>query len=78
MRWAILSPRSILLTPHGMPTMALGSELYDTGLNQRRVMAGLRRVDLRMARPREERSPAEVYMFPVLDRYHDVNGRLDE
>ena len=53
--------------PHGMPTPALGSEEKDTGLSQRRVMAGLIRVDLRIARPNDDKSPAEVYMFPVLD-----------
>ena len=52
--------------PHGMPTPAFGSDEKDTGFNQRRVMAGLISVDRRIARPRDDRSPAEVYMFPVL------------
>ena len=29
-------------------------------------MAGLRSVDLKMARPRDDKSPEDVYIFPVL------------
>src|SRR5690349_5456434 len=53
--------------PHGIPTKPPGSELNEAGFSQRRVMAGLRRADRRMARPRDDRSPADVYMLPVLD-----------
>ena len=49
-----------------MPTAAFGSELNDVGFNQRLVMAGLIKDDLKMARPRDDISPVEVYMFPVL------------
>jgi hypothetical protein len=52
--------------PQGMPTAAIGSELNDAGFSHRRVMAGLSSVDLKMARPREDMSPVDVYMFPVL------------
>jgi hypothetical protein len=62
----VLFSRSIRLIPHGIPTKPPGSELNDAGFSQRRVMAGLRSVDRRMARPRDERSPTDVYMLPVL------------
>jgi hypothetical protein len=63
----VLFSRSIRLIPHGIPTKPPGSELNDAGFSQRRVMAGLRSVDRRIARPRDERSPTDVYMLPVLD-----------
>jgi hypothetical protein len=56
----LLCPMSIRLSPQGIPTAAFGSELNDTGFSQRRVMAGLSKVDRKMARPSEDRSPAEV------------------
>ena len=42
------------------------SVVKEKGFIQRRVMAGLMRVERRMARPRLERSREEVNMFPVL------------
>lgn len=52
--------------PHGMPTAAFGSELNDVGFSHRLVMAGLMRDDRNMARPRDDISPVDVYMLPVL------------
>ena len=46
--------------------MAFGSEVKENGFIHRRVMAGFSRVDRRIARPRLDRSLADVYMFPVL------------
>ena len=62
----VLFSSSIRRMPQGIPTPACGSEENDAGLNHRRVMAGLISVDRRIARPSEDKSPAEVYMFPVL------------
>ena len=62
------STRSMRLTPHGIPTMALVSDVKETGFIHRLVTAGLRRVDRRIARPRFARSLDDVYMFPVLPR----------
>jgi hypothetical protein len=63
----VLFSRSIRLIPHGIPTKPPGSELNEAGFSQRRVMAGFSSVDRRIARPRDERSPTDVYMLPVLD-----------
>jgi hypothetical protein len=50
-----------------MPTAAFGSELNDVGFNHRLVMAGLMSDERNMARPRDDISPVEVYMLPVLE-----------
>ena len=61
-----LYPRLSCRIPQGIPTSDLGSEVKIDGFNHRRVTAGLRSVERMIARPSEDMSPAEVYMFPVL------------
>jgi hypothetical protein len=46
--------------------MAFGSEEKETGFSHRFVMAGLIRVDRRMALPRADMSDEDVYRLPVL------------
>ena len=62
----ILKPISSCRIPHGIPTRDLGSEVNTDGFNHRRVTAGLSNVERIIARPSEDMSPAEVYIFPVL------------
>jgi hypothetical protein len=48
-----------LRTPQGLPTDDTGSELYVTGLSQRRVTGQGNKLDFRIARPTADRSDAD-------------------
>lgn len=50
----------------GAPTAVSKLETKARGLSQRRVMAGLMRVEVRMLRPRMVRSFVVLYMPPAL------------
>ena len=54
-------PRAI---SHGLPTLERKSSVWAPGLSQRRVVAGGRRVELRIERPKRTMSRREEYIWP--------------
>lgn len=54
--------------PHGVPRAAMGSDVNVTGRSQRRVIAGGRSSEERMALLRRVMSAEEAYMLPELIR----------